>query len=226
MKETLSPRDRALLAILGVTILYVVAAIVWFTSLQRKWSVALKQLGRERDKVAAENRLIAETDRWNMEYLAEKAKMPQFPEDEDIDTHWLNAMDALAATNSFFISKRQAGKEKEVGDVYEQPIDVSWEGSLESLVRFMWDMRSAEETMMDVDSVNVRPSSRKGFLKGTMTLSCAYMRGNAPDEDERKNAAADAEASEADAADEAAGTPEEGAAETETPADAAGGASE
>ena len=215
MTSSLSLRDRALLAIGGVAVLYIVAACVWFMSLSQKWNVALKQLKRETDKVRREDRLIAETDRWNMEYLAEKAKMPQFPEGEDIDTHWLNAMDALAATNSFFISKRQAGKEKEVGDVFEQPIDVTWEGSLESLVRFMWEMRGAEGAMMDVDSLNVRPSTRKGFLKGTMTLSCAYMRGDAPDGEAEEEAGAPASAA-----------AEEGAPETEAPAAEAGGESE
>lgn len=193
MKDGLSLRDRAILAVFGMALLYVVAAAAWFLSVRQKWTVALRKLRAETAKVERENRLIGETDRWNMEYLAEKAKMPQFPEGMDVDTHWLNAMDALATTNYFSISKRQAGREEAVGDVFEQPIDVSWEGSLESLVRFMWDIQVADGTMMDVKSLTVRPSSKKGFLKGSMTLSCAYMRGTPPEADDEAEGPEEAE---------------------------------
>ena len=30
--------------------------------------------------------------------------------------------------------------------------------------------------MFDVRMINVRPSSKRGYLKGSMTVTCAYMR--------------------------------------------------
>jgi len=186
MKDGLSLRDRALLMILGVVVLYVVAGLFWMMSVQRKWTVSLKKYKDAVKKYERENALIAQTDRWNMEYISEKEKMPMFPEGEDVDTHWMNLMDTLATTNYIAISRRQYGKEVSKGDVFELPVEVSsWEGSLEGLVKFLWDVQSNGQSMMDVSSITMRPSQKKGFLKGTFTLTCAYMRGDvAQDEDD------------------------------------------
>ena len=62
--------------------------------------------------------------------------MPVFPYEKDVDTHWLNVMDSVAQRNDLTISRRQTGREEEVGDVYELPIECKdWEGTLEALVR-------------------------------------------------------------------------------------------
>ena len=185
MKEGLSLRDRALLMILGVVVLYLAAGFVWLFSLQHKWSVSLRKHRDAVKKYERENVLIAEADRWNMEYLSEKEKMPMFPEGEDVDTHWMNLMDSLATTNWVSISRRQSGKEIAKGDVYELPVEVSsWEGSLEGLVKFLWDVQSNGQSMMDISALTMRPSQRKGFLKGTFTLTCAYMRGESQKDDD------------------------------------------
>lgn len=178
MKTALSLRDRAIFAILGVVALYAFTAILWAVSLRDVWSRAAKKYHRDQQTLLQENRLIAETAKWNEAYATEKAKMPEFPEGEDVDTHWLTAMDALATANNLSISRRQAGKEIEVGDVYELPIEVKdWEGSLESLVKFLYALQADNSAMFDVRALYMRPSNRKGILKGTFTLACAYMRG-------------------------------------------------
>lgn len=179
MKEGLSLRDRALMMILGVVVLYVAAGLAWIMSVQHKWTVSLKKYRDTVKKYDRENDLIAQTDRWNMEYISEKEKMPMFPEGEDVDTHWMNLMDNLATTNYIAITRRQYGKEVSKGDVFELPVEVSgWEGSLEGLVKFLWDVQSNEQSMMDISAITMRPSQKKGFLKGTFTLTCAYMRGD------------------------------------------------
>lgn len=185
MKEGLSLRDRALLMILGIVVLYVAAGLAWIMSVQHKWTVSLKKYRDTVKKYERENDLIAQTDRWNMEYISEKEKMPMFPEGEDVDTHWMNMMDNLATTNYIAISRRQYGKEVSKGDVFELPVEVSgWEGSLEGLVKFLWDVQSNGQSMMDVSAITIRPSQKKGFLKGTFTLTCAYMRGDVQQDDE------------------------------------------
>ena len=197
MKEGLSLRDRALLMILGVVVLYIVAGLFWVMSVQNKWTVSLKKYRDAVKKYDRENALIAQTDRWNMEYLSEKEKMPMFPDGMDVDTHWMNMMDTLATTNYIAISRRQNGKEISKGDVFEMPVDVSsWEGSLEGLVKFLWDVQSNGQSMMDVSAITMRPSQKKGFLKGSFTLTCAYMRGEAPqdDDDDEESSAAGASA--------------------------------
>ena len=59
----------------------------------------------------------------------------------------------------------------------ELPIVVTGcEGSLEALVKFMYELENTEEGMFAITDLNFRPSSKKGYLRGSFTLNCAYMR--------------------------------------------------
>ncbi len=183
-----SMKDKAVLAIGGMAVLYAAAGFLWFKALtdkasdwnksQRKYEDAVKQYRRERA-------LIAKRAYWEDAYESERSKMPMFPEGETVGTHWLGRMDAIANENHMAISTRAAGNEEEVGDVFELPVEVkSWEGALESLVKFLYALEHAEEAMFDVKAIDIRTSSHKGYLKGQFTLTCAYMRGDVEEADE------------------------------------------
>ena len=83
----------------------------------------------------------------------------------------------MALKHRILISQRQSGREVDAGEVLEQPIEVkSWEGSLEALVKFMYELENTDEGMFDIKELNMKPSSKKGYLRGSFTLTCAYMR--------------------------------------------------
>lgn len=142
------------------------------------WKVAQRVYATAQKKLQEENALIAARDEWTARYDKVRELMPIFPREKDVDTHWLNVMDSAATRNGLAIARRQTSKETQVGDVYELPIDCKdWEGSLESLVKFLYDLNK-EGAMLDVRQLFARPSNKPGFLKGTFTLYCAYMRGD------------------------------------------------
>jgi len=179
----LSSRDRTLLSVIGVVVLYAALVLMWFMSQADAWRVARKKYAQAVSAYQKEEKLIGERDKWFADYDAERAKMPLFDTDaKDVDTRCLQRMDALAAENFVAIQQRQSGNEEAVGDVYELPLDVrSWEAGLEPLVKFFYALQSDGQTMFDVRQVVMKPSSRKGFLKGSFTLACAYMRGERDD---------------------------------------------
>ena len=189
-------KDKAALAIAGVVVLYAVGGFLWFKAVTDKgsdWNRSRRDYAKAVQRYADERRLIAQRGMWNDAYEEEREKMPMFPEGEAVGTHWLNSMDSLANRYHVAISARMSGKEAEVGDVYELPVEVkSWEAGLEPLVEFLFALEHAPEAMFDVQAIDMRPSSHKGFLKGQFTLTCAYMRGDvAPDEDEEEAAPAE-----------------------------------
>ena len=170
-------REKALMAMLAMAALYAIAAGMWFFHSQTAWSRARKQYAKAMDTFERECKLINERNKWTEAYEAEKAAMPTFAAGKATDTTWLKLMDTLAEKHHIAISQRQSGKEVESGDVLELPIEVkSWEGSLESLVKFMHELENTKEGMFDIRSLSFKPSSKKGYLKGSFTLTCAYMR--------------------------------------------------
>ena len=183
-----SMKDKAALAITGMVVLYAVGGFLWFRAVTDKasgWNRSQRQYDDAMKKYKNERALINRRAYWEDSYESERSKMPMFPEGETVGTHWLGRMDALATENHISISSRQSGKEEEVGDVYELPVDVKgWEAALDPLVKFLFALEHAEEAMFDVKAIDMRPSSHKGYLKGQFTLTCAYMRGDVEEEEE------------------------------------------
>ena len=172
-----SLREKALLAVVGVIVLYAVAVGLWFFSAESAWKRAKKNYDKACDTYRKEVKLIGEKQRWADAYESEKATMPTFAAGKATDTTWRRKLDELAAKHLIVISNAQTGKEIEAGDVLELPIEVkSWEGSLEAIVKLMHELENSSEGMFDITQINFKPSSKKGYLRGSFTLNCAYMR--------------------------------------------------
>jgi hypothetical protein len=172
-----SLREKALMAVLGMAFLYVGAAAGWFFYAEKEWKKSARQYQRAKEKYEKERRLISERGKWATTYEEEKANMPIFEAGKATDTTWLKKMDDMALKHRVHISQRQSGKEVDAGEVLELPLEVkSWEGSLEALVKFMHELENTDDGMFDIRSLNLRPSAKKGYLRGSFTLTCAYMR--------------------------------------------------
>lgn len=172
-----SLKEKALLAVLGVLLLYAGAAASWFFYAENAWKKSARQYEKAKSNYEKERKLISERGKWATAYEEEKANMPTFEAGKATDTTWLKKMDDMALRHKIQISQRQSGKEVDAGEVLELPIEVkSWEGSLEALVKFMHELENSDEGMFDIRTLNFRPSSKKGYLRGSFTLTCAYMR--------------------------------------------------
>jgi len=170
-------RDKAMMAIAGVVVMYAIAVISWFASAESAWKKSFKNYEKAKDTYQKEVKLIGEKRKWTEAYEEEKAAMPTFEAGKATDTTWRRKLDEIAAKHNFLIASAQAGHEAEAGDVLELPIEVrSWEGSLEALVKLMHELENTQEGMFDITQLSFKPSSKKGYLRGSMTVNCAYMR--------------------------------------------------
>ena len=172
-----SLREKAIMAMIGVVVLYAIAVGIWFFSAEGAWKKAVKSYTKAKTAYQSEVKLIGEKRKWTDAYEIEKAAMPTFESGKATDTTWRRKLDELAEKHHVLISSAQTGKEEEVGDVLELPIEVrSWEGSLEGLVRLMHELENTDEGMFDITQISFKPSSKQGYLRGSFTLNCAYMR--------------------------------------------------
>lgn len=170
-------RQKAAFAVLAVAGLYAIAALTWFLSAESAWKKAARRYEQAKATYAKEARLIADKAKWDAAYEAARAEMPTFVAGKATDTTWLQKMGEIANRNLVQISQRGAQKEKlEIDDVTVLPIDASWEGSLEALVKFLHELENSDEGLFDVAELDFGPSAKKGYLRGTFTLNCAYMR--------------------------------------------------
>lgn len=175
--NSMTLRQKAVFASLAVVLLYAGAVAFWFLSAEGSWKKAARRYEQAKATREKEDRLIAEKEKWDAAYEAEKANMPTFASGKATDTTWLQVMGEMAATNLVQISQRSARKETlEIEDVTVLPIDASWDASLEALVKFLHSLENSDRGLFDVTELRFRPSAKKGYLHGDFTLSCAYMR--------------------------------------------------
>lgn len=173
----MSLKERAIVAFLAILAAYAFAIVAWFFYSEAAWTKSARMHKKAVDKFREEVALISQKDMWTDAYKVEKARMPAFEFGEATDTKWISKLCIIAEKNHIVISNLQGGKEIKAGDVLELPIEVkNWEGSLEALVKFMYELENTEEGMFDIKQINIRPSNKKGYLKGSFVLTCAYMR--------------------------------------------------
>jgi len=160
-------------ALFGVSYLVVRPKAHEWKAMREEKAELRRQIGRDRE-------LIAGRVQWAAQLASLSGLLTEVPEGQKVDVYWLAMMEGKAVQHGVTILRRQAGEEKRMGDVYEMPIECQdWEGDLESLVHFLFDLQSAG-AMLDVRHLQVRPKSG-AVLKGRFSLSCAYTRGSGTD---------------------------------------------
>ena len=173
---TISVRER-LLAGATLAVLLVAVLVFAYDGQMKAFRSARTELRNKQAEIKFRRLLIGQGPAIEARFAELKDLMPVFPADKRVDTHWLGIMDAAATRNSLSIAKRQVGAERQVGDVYEFPIECrEFEGSLEAIIRFLFDVQN-DGVMLDMRTLTVRPSPKNlALLRGQFTLYCAYMR--------------------------------------------------
>ena len=144
-----------------------------------EWKQLRQQRTNARADIQTARELLASKDEWQNQFNVLSKELPSFPANKKMDIHWMSLMDQLASKNGVRIIRRQAGAEKQVGDVYELPIECrDWESSLPALTHFLFDLQT-QTGMLDVRYLYIKPA-KGGILRGRFTLYCAYTREKSP----------------------------------------------
>ena len=173
-----SEREKGLLVVTVLVLLY--GALFMVYGKQRdKINAAIGQRRQRETQRAMERDLISQRAIWDEAYGDNSSLMPVCESARQVETHWLNLVERLAKDSGLTIIRRQVGEERQLGDVYELPIECKeWEGSLESLTKFLYDVH-AEGAMLDIRKLFIRPGPRG--LRGSFTLFCAFLRAEEPE---------------------------------------------
>ena len=169
----ISPREMVLLWITGVvalgglTYLMVEPELKEWKIIDGKKADALRQVGNQK-------RLIAQSSRWEANLAELKKKLPTHPQGKDVTTDLQILIERLAKANGLTLISREAEKETLRGNMYEVAVNCKWEGKLEALTRFLFDIQK-EDVILDVSQLTISPNEKK-VLRGGFTVYCSYSR--------------------------------------------------
>ena len=181
-----SRRDRMIIAIVVVVALYAFAALLWFTGRGDAWARARKGYEKELRTVEREKALIDDRAFWEERAEIKRLRMPLVGEDEMPATRWERIIERLAAEYHVSVGKGLKAQqvEEDHGGVWEMPVDVKYDNtSLQRLVEFLYAVNKSEDAMMDVREIEIAVRGRNvGALNGKLVLTCAYLKGDVPEE--------------------------------------------
>lgn len=171
----MSRRDRALIAGVAVALLYGVAAMMFVMKFRPQWRSAEKNYRTKVEELAKQKALIAETPAWIERAEQTRLQMPEVEEDESTQVRWQTIHDSLVKKYHLTTPRESMRPEVEQGDVWEMPLDATFEASLVRLVEFIHALGEVEGAQFDVSELDISPKSN-GYLSGRYTLTCAYMK--------------------------------------------------
>ena len=77
----MSRRDRTILAVVAVVVMYGLAALLWFSGREAAWAKSRKAYENAKKTLAKENKLISEKAAWQKKSEEISLKMPMAAED-------------------------------------------------------------------------------------------------------------------------------------------------
>lgn len=141
-----------------------------------------KQLSGEkenlREQIEQNQQIISRQDSFTKQLTELQQKIPRFESKRRVTPELLKDIKTLADKRKLKLPRIQPGKEKQIGDLFELHITCSWEGSLEAVTQFLFDLQSAG-SRYDIAQMHVTPLATDK-LKGSMEIACAYYRKNGP----------------------------------------------
>ena len=186
-----SRRDRMVIAIVVVVVLYALAALLWFTGRRQAWATARKNYDKEVKKFQREKALINDRPLWEERAETKRLRMPLVDEDEKSGTRWERVIERLARQYHVSVGKglKATLQEEDHGGVWEMPVEVKYDNtSLLRLVEFLYALNNVEDAMVDVREIDINADRGKnaGALHGKIVLTCAYLKGQEPAEGNSK----------------------------------------
>ncbi|MBM4152927.1 MAG: hypothetical protein FJ220_05340 [Kiritimatiellaceae bacterium] len=125
-------------------------------------------------QIELHKRVLAEKDQWYSHLEKLQAQVPVYNEKQSVSSELLQIVSRKATDHGLELGKVAPSHEKLVGSLYELSINISWEGSLDALVHFLYAIQK-QGIAFDVRQFNAKPDAqRNGVLVGSMNIDCAY----------------------------------------------------
>lgn len=167
-------KEKALLAVVGMVALYVVAILLWFMTQQVAWKKAAEGYEKACKDYQKECKLIGEEQKWSDEYEDAVKYIKMFDAEDSTKTTWVRKIREISEKHHITIKSYDAKAEDQLkGGVCALPIELSWEGYLESLVKFLHELETTDEGMFAEAALKITPQ-KNGYLRGSLTLTCSY----------------------------------------------------
>lgn len=169
------------LNLLGLTLGVIVLGLtyLWLEPKFQEWT----EFRAEREELAARRdaaeHLLASRAEVEARLAEFRGGLPVYAVGKKAEAELLLGLEQMAGQHRLTLTRRNAGAERQAGDLFETAITCDWEGDLPALVNFLYAQQS-QGAVSDVRQLSVQPVGGRdvpaGHLKGNFTIDYAYRR--------------------------------------------------
>jgi len=125
-------------------------------------------------QIELHKRILAEQNGWLSRLEELRGQLPVYDDKTAITAELLKLIKRTADEHGLDLVRTQPYREEQNGSLYELGVSCNWEGKLESLTHFLYDLQK-QGIRFDVLQLNAQPDAQRDrILKGSMTVDCAY----------------------------------------------------
>lgn len=140
---------------------------------------------RLQHQIKLHQRILSEKDAWYNRRNELQSQLEVYDEKTAITAVLLKLIKRTADDNGLNLTRTQPYREEQTGTFYELGVNCSWEGNLESLSRFLYELQK-QGGRFDVLQLTAQPDAQRDrMLKGNMTIDCAYRKGTPETENQK-----------------------------------------
>ena len=122
--------------------------------------------------IESSQRLVDQGPKWHAALADLEGALPEYPQRKNVSAEMMAMLDKMASDKNVKLLRRDPEKEKPYGQFFELPVTCRWEGELEAITRFLFDVQS-KTAMLDVKHLRIEPKG-KDNLKGVFTITSVY----------------------------------------------------
>lgn len=168
------------LRLLGATlaVMLLCGTWLWLRPAFAEWKGYASRRSSLDERRALAEHLLASKPRVEAEMAEFLEGLPVYPMGKKAESTLLPALEALAGGD--LLTKREVGAERPAGDLYETSITCHWQGTLERLVKFLYDQQSqgvaSDMRALSVQTGGGQGGKQKDRLSGRFSIDYAYRR--------------------------------------------------
>jgi Tfp pilus assembly protein PilO len=135
-----------------------------------------KEKTRLLHQIQLHKKILAEKDAWYGRLEELQSGLPVYDAKIPIGTELVKLINRTAEKSGLYLVRTQPSPEKQTGSLYEISVSCVWEGSLDALVQFLYELQT-QGARFDVLQLSAQPDAQRDrILKGSMIINCAYLK--------------------------------------------------
>lgn len=174
---SLSRREMVLVGATTAVVIGLVSYVIGKPQIDRI-SAAHKAIAKIQSERTVLEKLIAQRGTMEKEIETLRAQLPRFTPEEQVSAKILLAVRKIADEHQLTVSRVEAAPETLIGDLSEVAIECAWEGTLDSIARFLHAVQG-QGAMLDIRQLNIQPAqntTQAGRLRGNFKMFYAFKR--------------------------------------------------